>query len=77
MVPQWGCVHGGRDGSNQGLPACCGYRGGLVFKVLNSCITELMAQGTSRTCNESKEEKEEEEVYRSLEGGKLLAGEAH
>ena len=31
---------------------CCGYRGGLV----DSCITQLKAQGPSRACNESKEE---------------------
>jgi len=33
---------------------CCGYRGGLVFKAHS--ITQLKAQGPSRTCNESKEE---------------------
>jgi len=31
------------------------FRGGLVF---DSCITQLKAQGPSRTCNESKEEDE-------------------
>ena len=32
------------------------YRGGLVL--IDSCITQLKAQGPSRTCNESKEEEE-------------------
>jgi len=31
----------------------------LVLRLVDSCITELKAQGPSRTCNESKEEEEE------------------
>jgi len=32
---------------------------GLYLRLIDSCITELMAKGTSRTCNESQEEEEE------------------
>ena len=31
---------------------------GLVLKIIDSCITQLKAQGPSRTCNESKEEED-------------------
>ena len=31
------------------------------LRLIDSCITQLKAQGPSRTCNESKEEEEEEE----------------
>jgi len=31
---------------------------GLHFRLIDSCITQLKAQGLSRTCNESKEEEE-------------------
>ena len=30
------------------------------LRLIDSCITQLKAQGPSRTCNESKEEEEEE-----------------
>ena len=46
------------------------FRGGLVFgsclRLIDSCITQLKAQGPSRTCNESKEE---EEVRGAQQGG--------
>jgi len=32
------------------------------LRLIDSCITQLKAQGPSRTCNESKEEEEEEEA---------------
>jgi len=32
---------------------------GSYLRLIDSCITQLKAQGTSRTCNESKEEGEE------------------
>ena len=38
-----------------------GKRGGLVLRLIDSCTTQLKAQGHSRTCDESKEEEEEEE----------------
>ena len=31
---------------------------GLYLRLIDSCITQLKAQGPSRTCNESKEEEE-------------------
>ena len=41
---------------------CCGSETGSYLRLIDSCITQLKAQGPSRTCNESKEEEEEEEV---------------
>ena len=32
------------------------------LRLIDTCITQLKAQGPSRTCHESKEEEEEEEV---------------
>ena len=32
---------------------------GSYFRLIDSCITQLKAQGPSRTCNESKEEEED------------------
>jgi len=34
---------------------------GSYLRIVDLCITQLKAQGPSRTCNESKEEEEEEE----------------
>ena len=34
--------------------------GGSYLRLIDSCITQLKAQGPSRTCNESKEEEAEE-----------------
>ena len=33
-------------------------------RLMDSCITQLKAQGPSRTCNESKEEEEEDSMWR-------------
>ena len=38
---------------------CCGTEAGSYLRLIDSCITQLKAQGPSRTCNESKEEEEE------------------
>ena len=38
---------------------CCGTEAGSCLRLIDSCITQLKAQGPSRTCNESKEEEEE------------------
>jgi len=51
---------------------CCGYRGGLVFKALDACITQLKAQGPSVTCNESKEEEEDTSSFRAALPRRLL-----
>ena len=38
---------------------CHGFGGaGSYLRLIDSCITQLKAQGPSRTCNESKEEEE-------------------
>ena len=44
------------------------------LRLIDSCITQLKAQGPSRNCNESKEEEEEEEdrVKRGVRGFKKL-----
>ena len=36
---------------------------GSYVRLIDSCITQLKAQGNSRTCNESKEEEEEEDLF--------------
>ena len=46
---------------------CCGTEAGSYLRLIDSCITQLKAQGPSRTCNESKEEEEEDRERR--EGG--------
>ena len=33
---------------------CCGTEAGLYLRLIDFCITQLKAQGPSRTCNESK-----------------------
>jgi len=35
---------------------CCGTEAGSHLRLIDSCITQLKAQGPSRTCNVSKEE---------------------
>ena len=37
------------------------------LRLIDSCITQLKAQGPSRTCNESKEEEEDLVLARTLE----------
>ena len=39
---------------------CCGTEAGSYLRLIDSCITHLKAQRPSRTCNESKEEAEED-----------------
>jgi len=39
---------------------CCGTEAGSYWRLIDFCITQRNAQGPSRTCNESKEEEEEE-----------------
>jgi len=40
---------------------CCGSEAGSYLRLIDSCISQLKAQGPYRTCKESKEEEEEEE----------------
>jgi len=35
---------------------CSGSEAGTYLRLIDSCITQLKAQGPSRTCNESEEE---------------------
>ena len=42
--------------------ALTGTPGGANLAHIDSCITQLKAQGPSRTCSERKEEVEEEEI---------------
>ena len=42
--------------NNHFTEMCCGTEAGLYLRLIDSCFTELKAQGPSRTCNESKEE---------------------
>jgi len=37
---------------------CCGTEAGSYLRLIDSCITQLEAQGPARTCDESKEEEE-------------------
>ena len=45
---------------------CSGSEAGSYLRLIDSCITQLKAQGPARTCNESKEE--EEMQYRTVVG---------
>ena len=40
---------------------CLGLEAGSYLRSIDSCVTQLMVQGPSRTCGESKEDDEEEE----------------
>jgi len=44
--------------NNHFTEMCCGTEAGSYLRLVDSCITQLKAQGPSRTCNESKEEEE-------------------
>jgi len=39
----------------------------LYLRLIDSCITQLKAQGPSRTCNESKKEEEDSISHKELE----------
>ena len=40
---------------NHSTDMCSGSKAGSYLRLMDSCITQLEAQGLSRTCNESKE----------------------
>jgi len=50
---------------------CSGTEAGSYLRRIDSCITQLKAQGPSRICNESKEE--QEEVF-TREGARVRLG---
>ena len=41
---------------------CCGTEAGSYLRIIDSFITQLKAQGPSRTCNESKEEEKKKNI---------------
>ena len=43
---------------NRSTDLCSGSEAGSYLRLIDSCITQLKAQGPSRTCNESQEEEE-------------------
>ena len=45
--------------NNHFTEMCSGSEAGSYLRLMDSCTTQLKAQGPSRTCNESKEEEEE------------------
>ena len=59
-------VECGRGGMNQGVVVT---EAGSYVRLMDSCITQLEAQGPSRTCNESQGE-EEKKVW----GGTAFEG---
>jgi len=76
-----GCLQGGlgplwreEDVAGLGwwLEMCSGSEAGSYLRLIDSCITQLKAQGPYRTCNESKEEEEEKKKKKK----KLLAGQS-
>ena len=46
-------------GGGTGQQKCCATEAGSYLRRIVSCVTQLKAQGPSRTCNNSKEEEEE------------------
>jgi len=44
---------------NHSTEMCSGSEAGSYLRLIDSCTTQLTAQGPSRTCNESKEEEED------------------
>jgi len=54
------CQGSGRGTFMRGIKEMCsGTEAGSYLRLIDSCITQLKAQGPARTCNESKEEEEE------------------
>jgi len=54
-----GCVYRSTSLTRNCPPVVGGWEAGSYLRLIDSCITQLKAQGPSRTCNESKEEEEE------------------
>jgi len=52
-----------------------GTEAGSYLRLIDSCITQLKAQGPSRTCNESNEEEEEGDL--GTAGRERLLGAVH
>ena len=43
--------------NNHFIEMCCGTEAGSYLRLIDSCMTQLKAQGPSGTCDERKEEK--------------------
>ena len=54
IIPRCGCG----SPSPASTEVCCGTEAGSYLRLINSCITQLKAQGPSRTSNESKDEED-------------------
>ena len=52
--------------NNHFTEMCSGSETVAYLRLIDSCITQLKAQGPSRTCNESKEEEEEHSLDSGL-----------
>ena len=50
-------THPGTPENNHFTEMCSGSEAGSYLRCIDSCITQLKAQGPARTCSESKEEK--------------------
>ena len=57
-------LHSSQFENNHLTEMCIGSDAGSYLRLIDSCITQLQAQGPSRTCIESKEEEEEERHLR-------------
>jgi len=49
--------HSSQFKNNHFTEMCGGTEAGSYLRLIDSCITQLKAQGPARTCNESKEKK--------------------
>ena len=56
----------GSGRNNRGSGRSSSSEAGSYLRLIESCITQLKAQGLSRTCNESTEEEEEEASERKM-----------
>jgi len=56
---------------------CSGSEAGSYLRLIDSCITQLKAQGPSSTCNESKRRREEfhpgEPIFLAESGNEITA----
>ena len=50
--------HSSQFKNNYFAEICSGFEVGSYLRLIDSCVTQLKAQGPSRTCNECKEEEE-------------------
>jgi len=48
------------------IQMCSGSETGSYSRLIDSCITQLKAQGPARTCNENKKDDEEAAPYKAI-----------